>query len=215
MKALVGSFDQRKLPVEAFSVIVELQSSRRFVSSSCPHCHGTVRGEEEGGPVAIGIQRLLSRTVIWFALLLYLYQRLYVWMDWLGCHVFYTYSYRHIHSESDLIRHPYISITWNITLLSKRIINLLLFLSDLTIVLYWLCLFCSWKSDYQWCLVSINCPDSGKHWLQTTPPLNTYTASNSCSATTSAIYILYDIIIMREHLTAWIYFCLVQENRVL
>ena len=42
-------------------------------------------------------------------------------MDWLGCHVFYTYRYRHIHSESDLIRHPYISITWNITLLSKRI----------------------------------------------------------------------------------------------
>ena len=112
-------------------------------------------------------------------------------MDWLGCHVFYTYSYRHIHSESDLIRHPYISITWNITLLSKRIINLLLFLSDLTIVLYWLCLFCSWKSDYQWCLVSINCPDSGKHWLQATPHLNTYTASNSWSATTSAIYDLY------------------------
>ena len=38
MKVLVGAFNQKKALEEAFSVIVKLQTSRRFVSSSTVYC---------------------------------------------------------------------------------------------------------------------------------------------------------------------------------
>ena len=136
MKVLVGSFNWWKLPPSrglfcdcGTSIFTKVCFS--YILSSLPGHSQRWRGGRPSGnwyPETAFKDSHLICCIFTSAFM-------YKWIDLDAMYSTHTDTDIHIHSESDLIRHPYISITWNITLLSKRIINLLLFFSDLTIVL--------------------------------------------------------------------------------